>query len=123
MKGYLSRKIFIIKKKIKQSLISQIPYLLVLVSIFLSHFIFKAQDLPTFLSFIVLIPIFTFFKFDGRIPIGYALLMLALSATVLAFYKNEILANQLSIYAYWLLVVGVVCLTIEYIREQRKSKK
>jgi 4-amino-4-deoxy-L-arabinose transferase-like glycosyltransferase len=112
------------KRKNKEiiDLKSQIPYILVLISIVLSHFIFKGEDLKTFLSFIVLIPIFAYFKFDGRIPIGYALLMLVLSAIVLAFYKNENLANQLSIYAYWLLVVGVICLTIEYIREQRSYK-
>jgi hypothetical protein len=78
--------------------------------------------LETFLSFIILIPIFIYFKWDGRIPVGYALLMLILSAIILAFYKNEALANQVAIYAYWLLVVGVICLTIEYLREQRKSK-
>lgn len=68
-----------------------------------------------------MIPIFAYFKWDGRIPVGYALLMLILAAVTLAFLKNESLANQLSIYAYWLLVVGVVCLTIEYIKEQKNS--
>ena len=120
LKRKFYRKILIRGKSIYKS---QIPYVSVFISILLSHFIFKSQDLQTFLSFMVLIPIFAFFKFDGRIPVGYALLMLFLSAIVLAFYKNEVLANQLSIYAYWLLVVGVVCLTIEYIREQRKSRK
>ncbi|MEM5829574.1 MAG: hypothetical protein QW040_02650 [Candidatus Aenigmatarchaeota archaeon] len=100
----------------------QLPYILVVFSIFLSHFIFKSQDMPTFLSFIALIPIFTFFKFDGRIPVAYALLILFLAAIVLAFYKNEVLANQLAIYTYWLLVVGVACLIIEYLREERKLK-
>jgi 4-amino-4-deoxy-L-arabinose transferase-like glycosyltransferase len=107
----------------KFSFKSQLSSILVIISIILSHFIFKSKDLQTSLSFIFLIPIFVYFKFDGRIPIAYALLMLVLSAIVLAFYKNENLANQLSIYAYWLLVVGVICLTIEYIREQRSSKR
>ena len=111
------------KNKEMRDLKSQIPYILVLISIVLSHFVFEGEDLKTFFSFIVLIPIFAIFKFDGRIPVGYALLMLILAAIVLAFYKNENLANQLSIYAYWLLVVGVICLTIEYIREQRSSKR
>jgi hypothetical protein len=107
------------KQTLEKDIISNIPYLLVLVAIMLSHFVFKGDDLKTFLSFIALIPIFAYFKWDGRIPVGYALLMLILAAIVLAFFKNEALANQLAIYTYWLLVAGVVTLTIEYIREER----
>ncbi len=110
------------RKKLKLKIKNLLPFFLVLISIILSHFIFHGEDLKTFLSFILLIPIFSFFKFDGRIPVGYALLMLILAAIVLAFYNNENLANQLAIYAYWLLVVGVVCLTIEFIREKGKKK-
>jgi len=68
-----------------------------------------------------LIPIFSILKFDGRIPIGYAILLLITAAALLST-GNENLANQVAIYAYWLLVVGVACLTIEYIREERKKK-
>jgi len=90
------------------------------ISLVLAHRVFNGQDLPTFLSFILLIPIFVYFKFDGRIPVGYALLMLIFAAITLAFTTNEFLANQLAIYAYWLLVVGVVCLTIEYVKGETK---
>ncbi|MCK5030514.1 MAG: hypothetical protein KAR64_03520 [Thermoplasmatales archaeon] len=103
--------------------ISQLSYILVVVVILVSHFVFQTEDFATFLSFLILIPIFVFFRFDVRIPIGYALLMLALSALTLAFYKSESFANQLAIYAYWLLVVGTTCLLIEYLREQRVSNR
>lgn len=108
----------ITKRKPKIKHVSQIPYILVIISIIFAHFVFKGQDLQTFLSFIVLIPIFAYFKFDGRIPVAYAILMLILAAAMLALYNNENLANQLAIYAYWLLAVGVTCLLIEYIREK-----
>ena len=111
------------KEKIKYLSIAQLPYILVLISILISNFIFQTEDLPTLLSFLILIPIFVFFRYDGRIPIGYALLMLALSALTLAFNKNESIANQFAIYAYWLLVVGTTCLLIEYLREQRTLKR
>ncbi|MCX7759274.1 MAG: hypothetical protein N2169_06690 [bacterium] len=88
-------------------------------SILLSHFVFKGEDLKTFISFIILVPIFAYFKWDGRIPVGYALILLVLAAIFLSFMKNEAFANQLAIYAYWLLVVGVATLTIEYFREER----
>jgi TM2 domain-containing membrane protein YozV len=45
--------------------------------------------------------------------------MLIITAFVLGLYKNEIVANLLAIYAYWLLVVGVICLMIEYVREKK----
>ena len=90
------------------------PYILVTASILVSHLIFHSSDLLILISYIVLIPIFSILKFDGRIPIGYAILLLSTG--------NENLANQVAIYAYWLLVVGVACLTIEYIREERKKK-
>lgn len=109
--------------KTKELLLSQLSYILVVIVILVSHFVFQTEDFATFLSFLILIPIFVFFQFDGRIPIGYALLMLALSALTLAFNKNESIANQFAIYAYWLLVVGTTCLLIEYLREQRTLKR
>jgi hypothetical protein len=106
---------------IKSLLLSQVPYILIIMSIFISYFIFHGENLATLLSFLILIPIFVFFKFDGRIPIGYALLMFALSVVALVFYKNEGYANLLAIYTYWLLVVGIICLSVEYLIKQRKS--
>jgi len=110
-------------EKTNEIVISQLSYILVVIVILVSHFVFQTEDFATFLSFFILIPIFVFFQFDGRIPIGYALLMLALSALTLAFNKNESIANQFAIYAYWLLVVGITCLLIEYLREQRVSEE
>jgi len=109
-------------EKTKGIVLSQLSYILVVIVILVSYFVFQNEDFATFLSFLILIPIFVFFQFDGRIPIGYALLMLALSALTLAFNKNESIANQFAIYAYWLLVVGITCLLIEYLREQRTSE-
>lgn len=104
-------------EKTKQLLISQLPYISVVVVIMVSHFTFYNDDMLMLSLFLVLIPIFVFFRFDARIPIGYALLMLGLTAIALGFINNENFANQLAIYAYWLLVVGVACLLIEYLRE------
>ena len=107
-------------KKNQISLKTHLPYILVTTSIIVSYF--QSNDLIIFLSYIILIPIFAILKFDGRIPIAYAILMLIIAAILLA-YGNEDLANQAAIYAYWLLVVGVICLTIEYLREQREEKR
>ena len=100
-----------------------IANLLIIMIILVSHFVFHAEDLQTFTAFISLIPIFAIFKFDGRIPVAYAILMLVFAAVVLGVYNDESLANIFAIYAYWLLVDGVVCLFIEYVREERKIRR
>jgi len=109
------------KLDIKNILIEyRIPHIMVVASILAAYFVFVKSDLLTFISFVLLIIPFTYFKFDGRLPVAYGLLMLVLSAIILAFYNNIKSANQLAIYAYWLIVVGVICLIIEQIREARK---
>ncbi len=110
------------KQTIPDELRHNIPYIAVFLSIFLSHFIYPHDSLKVFLTFILLIPIFAFLKLDSRIPIGYAILMLVLAAVTLAFRNDENLANQLAIYAYWLLVVGTTLMLIEYAREGKKKK-
>ncbi|HEC89102.1 MAG TPA: hypothetical protein ENI44_00775 [Thermoplasmatales archaeon] len=114
--SYKDRKIEFPRFELKKHL----PYLIVTTAIITSYY--QNDDLLIFLSYIILIPIFTILKFDGRIPIGYAILLLIIAAVILAT-GNEDLANQLAIYTYWLLVVGVICLTIEYIREERKNSR
>ncbi len=96
------------------------PHIVVASSILISHVVFHGEDFPTFISFIVLIPIFVIFKFDGRIPIVYALLVLTIAVIALTFY-NETLANLLAIYAYWLLIVGIICLLVEFIKEKNEN--
>jgi len=49
--------------------------------------------------------------------------LLFASAFALAFYKEESIAKQLAISAYWLMVVGVTCLFIEFLIDQRTSKR
>lgn len=106
-------------EKSKKSYLKQsIPYILVVSVILISHFCLRGSNLEMFLAFIILIPIFAVMRFDGRIPVGYAILMLILSAVTLASGK-EVLANQFAIYAYFLLVVGVACMLIEFLKEKK----
>jgi septum site-determining protein MinD len=52
---------------------------------------------------------------DSRYSIGAALILLLFTA-ILLVQKKEAFANQIAIYAYYFLVVGVVLQLIEYIR-------
>jgi hypothetical protein len=88
---------------------------MVLVSFFLSQ-----DELRTFLIVAVLSPIFIYYKYDGRIIIGYAVFLLAVTG-VLTFLNEEDYAEQLAVVGYWLLVVGTSCLLIELYRIKPKS--
>jgi len=56
-----------------------------------------------------------------RLPIGIALILLTAAAGVLAS-GNQVMANDLAIMAYYLLVLGVLLQIVNYIREQRIKK-
>lgn len=99
-----------------------LPDFLIAMVIFLSYFVFKNNELAIFISFIILIPVFVYFKFDSRISIVYAILMLILAAISLGLRNDEKLANQLAIYAYYLLFVGVMQMIIEEVRYGRDKK-
>lgn len=90
------------------------------IAIAAAFFIFSNSDILTVLSFAALVPVFVFFRLDGRVPVGFAALMLLLAGAALGFLNNLNVANQLAVYAYLLLVVGVVCLVIEQIRNRKK---
>lgn len=58
------------------------------------------------------------YRIDSRIPIAMALFLLVLVPIILIL-KLQASAEQLAIYAYYLLVAGVVVQFSEYIRESR----
>jgi hypothetical protein len=59
-------------------------------------------------------------KYDSRLFVGTAIFMLMLSAAFLAS-GNSAAANETAIIAYYFLVIGVLGLLIEYLREGRKT--
>ena len=61
------------------------------------------------------------YDLDSRYPIIAAIFLLISSAIVLS--KNEELANNLAIYAYYFLVVGVALQLVEYLREHREEEE
>jgi len=66
----------------------------------------------------MLIPIFAVYKFSPSVPIGFGILFLIISAGFTSM-KNETLAAQMAISSYLLLIVGVACMFIEFIRKER----
>ena len=70
---------------------------------------------------VIVMLVYQYNKYDSRIPIALALLLLVISAFVLL--SSEALANDLATYTYYLLVVGVILEAADYIREGRKNHK
>ena len=62
------------------------------------------------------------YKFEGRVSISLALGFLILCPFLLIFNK-EAIAEKAAVWAYMFLLVGVIQMIIEYIREERKDAK
>jgi hypothetical protein len=98
-----------------------IPFILITALLFIVYFLARNNEFITFILFMILIPIFAVFKYDGRIPVGYAIGLLIFVA-ILTFIKEQNVADQLAIFGYWLLVVGTSCLLIEMFRKNLSKK-
>lgn len=59
------------------------------------------------------------FRMDSRLPVGAGLLLLFSAA--IAITNSEEFANNLAIYAYYFLVIGVLLHIIEYVKEGEKE--
>jgi hypothetical protein len=98
-----------------------IPFILIAAFLFIVYFFAHNSEFITFMLFMILIPVFAIFKYDGRIPVGYAIGLLIIVA-MLTFIKEQNVADQLAIFSYWLLVVGTSCLLIELFRKNLLKK-
>jgi len=91
-----------------------VPYICPAFPISVSYFLH--DEFKIFFMFVVLIPIFTIYRFDGRILVAYGISLLILVA-VLTVMNEGNFADQLVIFSYWLLVGGTSCLAIDFFRK------
>jgi hypothetical protein len=110
-----------IQRSLRMTARGIIPFILITTLLFIVYFFAQNSEFITFAVFMILIPIFAIFKYDGRIPIGYAIALLIFTA-LLIFIKKQNVADQLAIFSYWLLVVGTSCLLIELFRKNLLKK-
>lgn len=66
--------------------------------------------------------LFALFAWDSRIFIGCGLLFL-LACPLYLLGRKELMAEEMSIYAYYCLFLGVMLQIIEYGREKRRGKE
>jgi hypothetical protein len=94
-----------------------IPFAMPLAAVLLAYTLLH-DDLQMLLIFALLIVVFSIYKFDPRIPIGYAILLFVVQG-VLTALDEDVSVRFLAVLSYWLLVVGIVCMIIELSRKKR----
>ena len=94
-----------------------IPFIITLAVLLLAY-IMPQDDLITLLIFAVLLLAFSICKFDSRIPIIYAIILLVI-AGVLTSQKADDSAEKLALISYWLLVVGIIAVLIDFYRKTK----
>jgi hypothetical protein len=81
--------------------------LLVLLAYTLSH-----SDLIILFIFALLTLLFSIYRFDPRILIGYAILLFVIEAVLTA--RNEVASVKLlAVLSYWFLVAGIISILID----------
>jgi len=115
-----------IKSLISYSKKNPLKFFLIVVAIFLYiYFLFWLYPKLTFDEFaffllLLYIPFSLKLKLDERYPVAFAIFLLILSAITLAQGFEE-RANRIAIYAYYFLVIGVILMLAEYLREPKNN--
>lgn len=95
------------------------PFALIVLCIASARFL---SPVPTLVAFIFTLAIYILLRYDSRLFVGTAIFLLILSAGFLAGGSSTG-ANEIAITAYYFLVIGVLDLFIEYLREGREAEK
>ena len=91
----------------------------IIFAILTTVFIFSENILLAFLVGTILAILFL--GWDSRFFIGFALIFLIFCPFLLAFDKQAI-AEKLAVYAYYLLVVGVIMQLIQHFKDEMAAK-
>lgn len=81
-------------------------------------FILVEDDLKTFLIYAGLIVVFSIFRFDSRIPVMFAILLLIIAGVFISQQQSDS-ASRLAVQSYLLLFVGISCVVIEFFKSMR----
>jgi len=93
------------------------PFVMPLAAVLLVYTLLQGE-IQMLLIFALLIAVFSIYRFDPRIPIGYAISLFVIQGVLTAHYE-DVSVELLAILSYWLLVVGIVCMIIDRFRKKR----
>jgi hypothetical protein len=100
-----------------RDIVRVIPFIITLAGLLLAY-IMSDNDLITLLIFGVLLFAFSIFKFDSRVPIVYAIILLLIAAVLTSLEADESV-KKLAVISYWLLVVGIIAILIDFYRKTK----
>jgi DMSO/TMAO reductase YedYZ heme-binding membrane subunit len=106
------------KIKLPKSIEGMIPFVLIVICVVAARFI--DSEILVLAVFIVTLGIYAWRKYDSRMLVGTAIFLLVVCAALLASGSDG-QANDVAIWAYYFLVVGVLGLFIEYLREGHEN--
>jgi hypothetical protein len=98
--------------------IPRVTALMITLAAVLLAYIASENNLITFIIFGVLLIAFTIFKLDSRVPIVYAILLLLIAAVMTSLGHDDSV-QKLALLSYWLLVVGIVAVLIDFYRKTK----
>ena len=95
-----------------------IPLIMTLAALVLAYVVLQ-DDLKTLLIFMALVVAFSVYRFDSRIPIMYAILLLVIAGVLTSQNADDDSVKTLSVLSYWLLVVGITCILVDLCRKTK----
>ena len=98
-----------------------LPIVITFAVVIIAYF-FTWVDYVTLSIFSILIFVFSMFKFDPRVLIGYGILLLLIAGTLTYMNAEDHYIEQVAVISYWLLVSAIAYSIIELYRK-RKNKQ
>lgn len=99
-----------------------LPIVITFAIVIIAYF-FTWVDYVTLSIFSLLIFVFSMFKFDPRVLIGYAILLLLITGTLTYFNAADDSIEQAAVISYWLLVSAIVYSIIELYRKRKNTQE
>lgn len=97
-----------------------LPFALIVICVVSARFI--ESELIVFLIYIVALAIYVCRRYDARIFVGTAMFLLVACAVILSL-GYEHYANEVAIWAYYFLVIGVVGLLIDCLKKHTHDER
>jgi hypothetical protein len=99
-----------------------LPIVITFAVVIIAYF-FTWVDYVTLSIFSLLIFVFSMFKFDPRVLIGYAILLLLITGTLTYLKAADYSIEQGAVISYWLLISAIVYSIIELYRKRKNTQE
>ncbi|MEM3891718.1 MAG: hypothetical protein QW282_06155 [Nitrososphaerales archaeon] len=95
-----------------------VPYVLIVLCVLTAKFLKSDVVFGVFLATLL---VYVLRRYDSRLLVGMFMLLLVVCASLLAMGYSSY-ANDVAVWAYYFLVIGVLGLLAEYVREEKRRR-